>query len=100
MSYFFLAINVQRVDLTTKTETINIGGKTFSARTKRIYQRDLTSDCWMVQVWGIDYCSGFGESEKQCEYLGTVECGGEPIRKLILASKYPKDGLPDVSKGR
>jgi len=54
----------------------------------------------MVQVWGIDYCSGFGEAENQCEYLGTGECGGERIRKLILAGKYPKDGLPDVSKGR
>lgn len=77
-----------------------MGDQQFTARTKRIYQKDLTSDCWMVQVWGIDYCSGFGEAENQCEYLGTGECGGERIRKLILAGKYPKDGLPDVSKGR
>jgi len=54
----------------------------------------------MVQVWGIDYCSGSGDPDNQCEYLGTDECGGERIRKLILAGKYPKDGLPDVSNGR
>jgi hypothetical protein len=51
----------------------------------------------MVQVWGIDYCSGTGYTDNHCEYLGTKECGGKNIRKLILAGKYPKDGLPDVS---
>ena len=75
---------------------MNIGGKEFVGRTKRIYQKDLTSDCWMVQVWGLAYCSGNGDPENACEYLGTKECGGKNIRKLILAGKYPKDGLPDV----
>jgi hypothetical protein len=51
----------------------------------------------MVQVWGIGYCSGFGDPESKCEYLGTDECGGERIRKLILSGEYPRDGLPDVS---
>jgi len=77
---------------------MNIGGKEFVGRTKRIYQKDLTSDCWMVQVWGLDYCSGFADPDNVCEYLGTDECGGERIRKLILAGKYPKDGLPDVGE--
>lgn len=79
---------------------MNIGGKQFFGKTKRIYQKDLTSDCWMVQAWGLDYCSGFGDSVNKCEYLGTEECGGQNIRKLILAGKYPKDGLPDVSESR
>jgi len=52
----------------------------------------------MVQVWGIAYCSGFGDPANSCEYLGTNECGGENIRKLIMAGKYPKDGLPDIGK--
>jgi len=51
----------------------------------------------MVQVWGIDYCSGSGDPKSACEYLGTEECGGEEIRKMILSGKYPKDGLPDAS---
>jgi len=79
-----------------KTEIINLGGKQYVAKTKRIHQKDLTSDCWMVQVLGIGYCSGFGDPERQCEYLGTEECGGERIRKLILAGRYPKEELPDV----
>jgi len=42
---------------------LNIGGQEFIGREKRINQMDLTSDCWMVQVWGIAYCSGFGDLE-------------------------------------
>lgn len=54
----------------------------------------------MVQVWGLAYCSGHGDPENACEYLGTEECGGQNIRKMILAGKYSKNGLPDVSKRR
>ena len=60
-----------------------------SFRTKRIYQKDLTPDCWSVQVWGLPYC-------RKCDYLVTEECGGQRIRKMILAGKYPRDGLPDI----
>lgn len=67
-----------------------------SLRVKRIYQRDLTSDCWPVQVWGLPYCSGFGDYEGMCEYLGSEECGGQGIRKRILAGQYPLNGLPDA----
>jgi hypothetical protein len=81
----------------TRTETIELGGKQYIGRSKQINQKDLTSDCWMVQVWGLDYCSGNGEPKSACEYLGTRECGGKNIRRLILAGKYPKDGLPDAS---
>lgn len=67
-----------------------------SLRVKRIYQKDLTSDCWPVQVWGLPYCSGFGDYEGMCEYLASEECGGQGIRKRILAGKYPLNGLPDA----
>jgi len=67
-------------------------------RTKRIHQRDLTPDCWSVQVWGLPYCSGFGDYGQMCEFLATEDCGGRNIRKRILAGKYPLNGLPDVSE--
>jgi len=56
---------------------------------KRIYQKDLTSDCWPIQVWGLSNC-------RKCEYLATEDCGGQRIRKKILAGKYPLHGLPNV----
>jgi hypothetical protein len=74
----------------------NIGGKDFLVRSKTINQGDLSSDCWPVQMWGIPYCSGFGNPDNRCEYLGTDECGGNRIREMILAGKYPKNGLPDA----
>jgi hypothetical protein len=83
-----------------KTENISLGGQEFTVKTKRIYQKDLTSDCWLVQVWGLDYCSGYGNPADACEYLGKKDCGGQNIRKMMLAGKYPRDGLPDVSSGR
>jgi len=30
-----------------------------------------------------------------CEYLATEECGGQRIKKKILAGEYPLNGLPD-----
>jgi len=54
----------------------------------------------MVQIWGLAYCSGFGDSNNMCEYLATEECGGQNIRKMILSGKYQKDGLPDVEKNK
>ena len=49
----------------------NIGGKDFLVRAKRINQSDLSSDCWPVQIWGLSYCSGFGNPDNSCEYLDT-----------------------------
>jgi hypothetical protein len=68
---------------------IKIDGKEFLLKMKRVYQNDLTSDCWPVQVWGLPYC-------RDCEYLATEDCGGYRIRKLILSGEYPKNGLTDV----
>jgi len=58
----------------------------------------MTSDCWPVQVWGLAYCSGFGDYEGMCEYLATDECGGQGIRKRILSGRFPVSGLPDASQ--
>jgi hypothetical protein len=74
----------------------NIGGKDFLVRAKRINHSDLSSDCWPVHIWGLPYCSGFGNPDNSCEYLDTDECGGIRIREMILAGKYPKNGLPDA----
>lgn len=75
-----------------------LGGQEFAVRTKRVYQKDMTSDCWPVQVWGLPYCSGFGDYEGMCKFLATDECGGQRIRKLILAGDYPLSGLPDAGE--
>ena len=73
----------------TSYEKMNIGGKEFLAKTKRIYQKDFTSDCWSIQVWGLPYC-------RTCEYLATEDCGGYDVRKKILSGEFPLNGLPDV----
>ena len=44
-------------------------------QTKTVKQNELTSECWSVQVWGLEYCD-------TCEYLNTAECGGKRIRKV------------------
>jgi hypothetical protein len=74
----------------------NIGGKDFLVRSKRINQIDLSPECWPVQIWGLYYCSGFGDPDNSCEYLDTEECGGIRIREMILVCQYPKNGLPDA----
>jgi len=56
---------------------------------KRIYQSDLTPDCWSIQFWGLPHC-------RTCDYLATDECGGQRIRKKILSGQYPLHGLPDI----
>ena len=60
-----------------------------SFKVKRIYQKDLTSDCWPIQFWGLPYC-------RTCDYLASEDCGGQRIRKNILTGKYPMEGLPDI----
>jgi len=41
---------------------------------KTINQGDLTSECWMVQMFGTLRC-------ETCEFKDTPECGGKNIRK-------------------
>jgi len=80
----------------TESKVARLGGQEYLVKTKRVYQKDLTSECWSVQVWGLPYCSGFGDYEGMCEFLATEECGGQNIRKRMLAGKYPLNGLPDA----
>lgn len=70
--------------------------ETFAVRSKSVKQASLTSDCWPVQVWGLAYCSGFGDYSAMCEYLATDECGGQAIRKRALTGDFPVSGLPDA----
>jgi len=59
----------------------------YKIKTKIISSRDLTSECWSIQAWGLPHC-------RECEYLATIDCGGVRIRKEILSGNYPKTGLP------
>jgi len=43
-------------------------------RVRQVRQSNLTSECWNVQVWGL-------ERYDECEFKGTSECGGQEIRK-------------------
>jgi len=40
----------------------------------KVIRRKLTSECWMIQIWGPDYCN-------TCEYINTPDCGGQEILK-------------------
>lgn len=35
------------------SKVIRIGSQEYAVKMKRIYQKDLTPECWMVQVWGF-----------------------------------------------
>ena len=37
----------------------------------------LTSECWMVQIAGLEAC-------KNCEFLNKASCGGKKIRARLL----------------
>jgi len=37
-----------------------------------IHQVNLTSECWSVQSWGLEYCEA-------CEYKDSKDCGGQEI---------------------
>jgi hypothetical protein len=51
---------------------INEQGKTSNARS--IPQSELSAECWLVQMSGLDRCD-------KCEFAGSDECGGSEIRK-------------------
>lgn len=42
--------------------------------TKTINQSHLTSECWLVQFWGLSQC-------ETCEAKDTPDCGGQQIRQ-------------------
>jgi len=58
-------------------------------KSKAIRQSDLTSECWLVQFWGLVAC-------EHCEVRGSRECGGRRILKRIKRGEFPSTGLPSV----
>jgi len=38
-------------------------------KSKIIKQSDLTSDCFPIQLWGLESC-------EKCQYKNTSDCGG------------------------
>jgi len=50
-----------------------------------IKQSDLTSDCWLIQIQGIEVC-------KVCEWKDTEDCGGKDIIKQMQSGEYPQEG--------
>ena len=41
---------------------------------KTVPQNKMTSECWSVQIWGLQAC-------ESCEFKGKRDCGGKKIRK-------------------
>ena len=51
-----------------------------------VKQGELTSDCWVIQIQGIEACKG-------CELKDTKDCGGIDIIAQIQTGTYPKTGI-------
>ena len=58
-------------------------------KTVIVNQAELTSDCWLIQMQGIEAC-------ENCEFKDTTECGGKSILKRIANGKYPSVGIGRV----
>lgn len=72
------------------SKLVNTGNGTLKTKRKVISQASLTSDCWLIQFWGLSAC-------KTCELEGKDDCGGKKILEKIKAGKYSSEGLPDIS---
>ena len=48
---------------------------------KLVKQNELTSDCWSVQIWGLESCDF-------CPYINTEDCGGKDIRRKLMNDKH------------
>jgi len=58
-----------------------------------VHSSNLSSECWMVQVWGLSRCT-------TCPYDNTQECGGRNIQNTginALGKNVPINGQPDRS---
>ena len=51
-------------------------GKLVMTHVKEIDQKNLTSDCWGIQFWGLGEC-------KKCEFKGKKSCGGGATLKRL-----------------
>jgi hypothetical protein len=56
-----------------------------------IKQNELTSECWLIQIDGINAC-------KKCKYKDTKECGGSNIRKKLINKKGYEVPLNEVNQ--
>lgn len=61
-------------------------------KTYTVKQNKLTSDCWMIQIQGIEAC-------KECEWKNTEDCGGKDIIKQIQKKAYPANGIGEQISG-
>jgi hypothetical protein len=52
----------------------------------KVNSAELTSDCWMIQLRGLEAC-------EECGYKGTSKCGGKAIIKRIGEERYPATGI-------
>ena len=55
-------------------------GKIKIISSKVIDQSKLTSDCWLIQFYGLTAC-------KNCELKNTTNCGGSKTLKSLLTKK-------------
>jgi len=51
-------------------------GRIVITHSQKVNQSELTSDCWLIQIKGLEAC-------KTCEVKGTKECGGKNIIKKL-----------------
>lgn len=64
-----------------------------SMKVRIVHSANLSSECWMVQVWGFSHC-------RTCAYNNTRKCGGRIIQNTginTLGKKVPINGQPDKS---
>jgi hypothetical protein len=55
-------------------EYVKIDEKLQKTEIKTVHQNNLSSECWLVQMFGLNHC-------ETCELKGKRDCGGKNIRK-------------------
>lgn len=56
-------------------------------RVRIIHSKNLSTECWLVQAWGLEYC-------QKCCRKNSKKCGGKRIIETgqnILGKKVPID---------
>jgi hypothetical protein len=71
----FIRGNLLGHAFTTGTLTLK-NGVAVVEHEKKINQGSLTSECWLIQMQGLEAC-------KTCEFLNKRDCGGKRIRKQL-----------------
>jgi hypothetical protein len=74
-------------DLSSCLERASFAGSESPVLCRQVKQSNMSSECWLVQIWGLSYC-------KTCEVRGTAECGGQNIRKTGENEKGIKVPVP------